>query len=511
MKKNVIHFGAACCLVLLCLSPACADHGKEHLQPVFHLLLGQTPHIAVPQIAVPQIAVVKNVFAPNGPVIVNVQNLEGNDDDWVGIYPQGATNDWDNQVGWHWTGGIKDGTVQIPVNAGTPEGIYEARVFFHNSYKLEAKCQLLLFNNVAMPVPVYKDDAIPQPLSGGMYGAMGEHPVRKISVASPWPAYANKDYLKVDLYIPADVTGKRPTVFFITGYSMYHSESYYSLLYFIASQGYNCVFVPHEHTNPDFHPELLLTILDSIVEQFAPMIDTTRVGYAGHSEGGGLIFYLAKDRPQWGTNGRFLFSLAAWWGFNLPPTGNVDYPPDTNMIIQMGNPKKDTGTDPRQNIDFLLHNNIPLERKTYLYLPGDAAHPATHRLSYSSTIDLNDGQPNPDGIAYFNALQQVGLFRPLESLMRYSFEGDAQWKWIGLPDQGDENYNTMSQTNGITVLSTDDPLGNHVVPIPAEAKLDANDLCHKHDPDGYNNPRWQMCMPCGDTSRDTPWTPCTDQ
>jgi len=488
------------------LSSSLAGTGKEHLQPVFHLLLGQTPHIVVPQIAV-----VKNVFAPDGPVIVHLQNLEGNDDDWVGIFPQGAASEWKNQVGWAWTGGIQNGTVNIPLGDNIPEGIYEARVFFHNSFKLEAKCELLLFNNVAMPVPVYKDDAIPQPLSGGMYGAMGEHLVRKISVASPWPAYKDKEYLKVDLYIPADVTGKRPTVFFITGYSMYHSESYYSLLYFIASQGYNCVFVPHEHTNPDFHPELLLTILDSVVQQFAPIIDTTRVGYAGHSEGGGLIFYLAKDRPQWGTNGRFLFSLAAWWGFNLPETGNVDYPPNTNMIIQMGDPALDKGSDPRQNIDFLLHNNIPAERKTYLYLPGDADHPATHRLSYSSTIDLRDGQPNPNGIAYFNALQQVGLFRPLESLMHYSFgDDDPQWKWIGLPDERDANYNTMSTVNGITVLSTDDPLGNHDVPIPLEGELDANDLCHKHDPDGYNNPRWHMCMPCGDTDRDAAWQQCNN-
>ena len=481
-----IIFGVLC--LPLGLSASFAGTDREHLQPVFHLLLGQTPHIAV----------VKNVFDPDGPVIVNVQNLEGNDDDWVGIYPQGATNDWGNQVGWHWTGGIKDGTVQVTLNNDTPEGIYEARVFFHNSYKLEAKCELLLFNNVAMPVPVYTDNAIPQPLSGSMYGAMGEHPVRKISVASPWPAYANKDYLKVDLYIPADVTGKRPTVFFITGYGQFHSERYRSLLYFIASQGYNCVFVPHENTNPDFHPELLLTILDGIVDQFAPMIDTTRVGYVGHSEGGGLIFYLAKDRPQWGTNGRFLFSLAAWWGFNLPPTGNVEYPAGTNMIIQMGDPELDTGTDPRQNIDFLLHNNIPAERKTYLYLPGDDDHPATHGISYSGF---------ENGSYTYDALQQVGLFRPLESLMHYSFgDDDPQWKWIGLPDQGDANYNTMSQTNGITVLSTDDPLGNHDVPIPAENDLEGNYLCSQH-----NNPRWQMCMPCGNTSRDDPWQECQGQ
>ncbi len=374
----------------------------------------------------------------------------------------------------------------------------------------------LLLSRKLIPRPIYKDTAHISELTGGYYGAMGEHPVRKISISSPWPAYADKDYLKVDLYVPTDVPGKRPTVFFITGYSMYHSESYYSLLYFIASQGYNCVFVPHEHTNPDFHPELLLTILDSVVDKFAPIIDTSKVGYVGHSEGGGLIFYLAKDRPQWGINGRFLFSLAAWWGFNLPETGDVEYPPHTNMIIQMGDPTLDRGTDPRQNIDFFLHNNIPAERKTYLYLPGDADHPATHRLSYSSDIDIG-GQGLQNGIAYYNALQQVGLFRPLESLMHYSFgDDDPRRKKIGLPDSGDANYNTLYSFNGITVLSTDDPLGNHDIPIPLETDKDEQGhyilnpsfLCHQQDPQGYYNPRWRMCMPCGDTARDTTWQQC---
>ena len=493
MNKYILIIG----IILFPLSFGGADspaaNGKEHLQPVYQLLLAGTVHVSLS----------KSLFSPGETISVHLTNMPGNAKDWVGVYPKGTVSDREHNVGWAWAN--HKGAQDVSIDVGNLDpGIYEARVFFNNTYKVEATAGFLVYNNTELPQPVYADAADIPELTGGYYGAMGEHPVKKVSIASPWPAYADKDYLKVDLFIPADLTGKRPTVFFITGYSMYHSESYYSLLYFIASQGYNCVFVPHENTDPDFHPELLLTILDGVVDKFAPIIDTTRVGYVGHSEGGGLIFYLAKDRPQWGTNGRFIFSLAAWWGFNLPATGNVNYPPNTNMMIQMGDPVLDTGTDPRQNIDFLQHNNIPAERKTYLYLPGDADHPATHRLSYSSTIDLEGGQPNPGGIAYFNALQQVGLFRPLESLMHYSFgDDDPQWKYIGLPESGDVNYNTLYTFNGITVLFTDDPLGNHDVPIPAEAGLNGSYLCSKQD-----NPRWQMCMPCGDTDRDANWVQC---
>ncbi len=470
------------------LSLARADNDREHLQPVFHLLLAKTLHVSV----------LDSIVSPGGQVHVRLAHMPGNADDWVGIYPAGAANDWDSQVGWAWAPHKGSQTVAISIGNIQP-GIYEARVFFNNSFELEGTCRFLVYDSTAIARPVYSDAAGLPELVGDEYGAMGEHPVRKVSVASPWPGYADDPNVNVDIYYPTGPTASHPTVFFISGYGMYHSETYRSLLYFIASQGYNCVFVPHKHTEPDFHPEVLLTILDGIVAGFSPIIDTTRVGYAGHSEGGGLIFYLARERSKWGSRGRFLFSLAAWWGFNLPETGNVDYPEKTSMIIQMGDPSHDRGTDPRQNIDLLLHNNIPAERKTYLYLPGDAQHIADHGISYSVV---------KNGDYTYDALEQVGLYRPLEALMRYSFAGETRWKSIALPDPGDGNYDTLYEFNGITVLSTDDPLANHTVPIPAEDDLDTNFLCRQNDPQGYYNPRWRMCMPCRDTPRDDPWQQC---
>ncbi len=331
-------------------------------------------------------------------------------------------------------------------------------------------------------------------LSGEWYGAMGEYQVRRNTLPSPWPDYADNVEMNVDIFFPAGRPGRLPTVFFISGYGQYSSDRYRSLLYFIASQGYNCVFIPHLFTQPDSNPQLLLTIIDGVVARFSEVIDTGRVGFVGHSEGGGLIYYLARERAQWGGNGRFLFSLAAWWGFHLPPTGNVDYPAGTNLIVQIA--ENDSGTDPRQNIDFLLHNNIPAARKTLLYIPGDADHAADHWISYSR---------EENGVYYYDALQQVAILRPLESLMRYSFENDDQWKMIGLPDPGDANYDTMTEINGIAMLFTDDPLGNTLVPIPAEADLVAEWLC-SHS----GNPRRLMCMPCRDTSRTAEWRQCAE-
>ena len=346
----------------------------------------------------------------------------------------------------------------------------------------------------AVTRPSYRDGANIPELSGSMYGAMGDHPVRKVSMDSPWPDYADNNDMRIDLYFPSDISGKRPTVFFISGWHVYHSERYRSFLYFIASQGFNAVFIPYLDVDPMGNPDLLLTILDGVAAgPWEDRIDTSKVGFAGHSMGAGLVFYLAQQRSNWGTQGRFLFPMAAWWGFHLQPTGDYQLPANTNLIVQVNH--DDSGTDPRQNIDFLLHNNVDATRKTYLYLPGDANHVSNHGVSYS--VEEN-------GVYYHDALDQVGLHRPLESLMRYSFEGDTQWKSIGLPDAGDANYDTFYSVNSISVLSTDDPMANHDIPIPAEQDLDTSFLCSKQP----TNPRWKMCMPCKDSSRDQAWHQC---
>ena len=375
---------------------------------------------------------------------------------------------------------ISDGTGQVMAAEENLQPIYQ-----------------LLFTRTVLPGepvtrPSYADAADIPELTGDWYGAMGEFPVRKVTIPSPWQPYADSQEMNVDFFFPVGRSGKLPTVFFISGYAQWSSNRYIGLLYFIASQGYNCVFIPHRYTEPDSNPELLLTILDGMVDHFGTRIDTDRVGYVGHSEGGGLIFYLARERENWGRSGRFLFSIAAWWGFHLPATGIVDYPADTNLIVQLSG--NDSGTDPRQNIDFLLHNSIPAERKALLYIPGDALHRADHYIVYSE---------ERDGVYYYDALEQVGIYRPLESLMRYSFEDDREWKAIGLPDPGAANYETLYETNSISVLLTDDPLGNTLLPIPPESALIPQYLCSH-----ANNPRRLMCMPCGDTSRDVPWQQC---
>jgi len=69
---------------------------------------------------------------------VTLSNLPGNDDDWVGIYKKGYSNDWKNVKAWKFTSGIKSGELVIDDDYRIDEaGNYEARLFYKNSFKLE--------------------------------------------------------------------------------------------------------------------------------------------------------------------------------------------------------------------------------------------------------------------------------------------------------------------------------------------------------------------------------------
>ena len=83
----------------------------------------------------------KDIYQPSEQIIVNFDNMLGDNQDWIGIYPTGSTNDWGNVVKWAWTGGQVSGTKSF---APLPVGTYDVRLFFQNSFNLEASKQIVV-------------------------------------------------------------------------------------------------------------------------------------------------------------------------------------------------------------------------------------------------------------------------------------------------------------------------------------------------------------------------------
>ncbi len=77
----------------------------------------------------------KKSYSTQENIIVSATNMLGDAQDWIGIYPKGSSNDWNNVIKWKWTNAIINGSITFD---SLPLGEYEARAFFKNSFKLEA-------------------------------------------------------------------------------------------------------------------------------------------------------------------------------------------------------------------------------------------------------------------------------------------------------------------------------------------------------------------------------------
>jgi len=79
----------------------------------------------------------KTTYTTNEHVRVHFANMTGKNKDWIGIYPQGSSNAWDNVVGWKWTDDRTSGDLVFG-NGTLPAGNYEVRAFYNNSFHTEA-------------------------------------------------------------------------------------------------------------------------------------------------------------------------------------------------------------------------------------------------------------------------------------------------------------------------------------------------------------------------------------
>lgn len=65
------------------------------------------------------------------------KDVVGDEKNWMAIYPYGSSNEWENVIQWAW---VPDGELSgSKIFDALDDGIYEVRLFFNNSFKLEAK------------------------------------------------------------------------------------------------------------------------------------------------------------------------------------------------------------------------------------------------------------------------------------------------------------------------------------------------------------------------------------
>ena len=129
---------------------------KKYIRTVCILLLVYTSTLVAGKLTAP------SSYYENQKILLSLKNLNGNNGDWVGIYPKGSSNAWKNVQSWTYTNGrksmkeqgIKKGTIEL---SGIKAGEYEARLFFNNSYKLEEQVSLVVLSGLPSIVAFKKN------------------------------------------------------------------------------------------------------------------------------------------------------------------------------------------------------------------------------------------------------------------------------------------------------------------------------------------------------------------
>ena len=212
---------------------------------------------------------------------------------------------------------------------------------------------LLACSTVAAFAQIYTGP-VPKPTSG--YGAEGSNSVAVEAFSNP--NYPTED---IRIYYPAGIAASVPTIFYSHGFGGYQPANIMGLLQFVAKKGYAIVFVPYQTsgvTSAQRYDNLLSGFLQS-ARDFPYIIDTTRVGFMGHSFGGGSVFanaYHCFTQLNWGQAGRFLFASAQWYSLNISQAELLAYPSDVKLLTLVY--ENDSTNDHRMANDIFNTINI---------------------------------------------------------------------------------------------------------------------------------------------------------
>jgi len=276
------------------------------------------------------------------------------------------------------------------------------------------------FQNIDNPNPnndVYTGP-VPKPSTG--YGSDGPYTVAKVSF--PSPHYAGKN---VEIFYPEGITNPKPTIFYSHAFGGEESSYNIGLYNFIAKKGYAVVFAPYPTTGVsiDDRYNTLWQSFDKAVQLYPHILDTSRVGFMGHSFGGGASFglgYKGFVDKEWGQNGRFIFAMAQWYSYQLSDVQLQNFPSNTKLITEVYN--DDVTNDHRMAIDIFKRINIPNSEIDFLLVEQSVLPNYTYTADHSL----------PNTRTAFDAYDYYCLYRLLDALMDYSFNGTAAGKNVAL-------------------------------------------------------------------------------
>lgn len=265
-------------------------------------------------------------------------------------------------------------------------------------------------------------------------------------------------------------TSGLPVIFFSHAFASTNVTTYQILLEFLASQGYVVVHSPYQITSsfellslndvPKAYDELwdgFSAAVDNFAEKLS--MDLHRVGFIGHSFGGGATpAMLTRGLNEgWGSISRFALILAPFKVFEITSEEFATIPSDTHVVIHIY--EEDDTNDHNFAIKDIWEKleNIPLQNKDFLILPTAS--------EGNCTLPSDHGVPMETGGRYgkTDAYDLWAVRRHAAAISQCTFENDATACQIAM-GHGDARQSNM----GFWVESGD-PLPAFASTIPPVA------------------------------------------
>jgi hypothetical protein len=165
------------------------------------------------------------------------------------------------------------------------------------------------------------------------------------------------------------------------------------------------------------------------VKYFRDYIDTTKIGFAGHSFGAAALPYLALrciTERNWGSAGAFMFVLSPHYIFEITQEQLQRFPSRVTMIVQVY--ADDDCNDHRIAKDLFESIAIPKSRKEFIILFSDSNKTTGCRLVADHATPTNYHYNH----AQFDNLDFYGILRYFDALADYTFNGTEQAREIAL-------------------------------------------------------------------------------
>jgi dienelactone hydrolase len=246
-----------------------------------------------------------------------------------------------------------------------------------------------------------------QPIVTG-YGADGSYGVETEQLPNPGDAADN-----MTIYFPKGAEGPRPVIFFAHGFGPGLTDTYADLLRHMTSKGYIVVFstYPMRGVTVDQRYDSLWQGFAAAVAQFHARMDLSRVGFVGHSFGGGAVPAMAFKglvTNGWGSKGAFSMALAPWYSYQITDAQIAAIPAGDPAFFEVYD--KDSVVDHRMAI-HLDETSRAADRYYFMVQSDDAC---------GFTADHATPGRNQSLIQ-----KQYAVFKPFDALADLAFNGDS--------------------------------------------------------------------------------------